>query len=185
MQTRRGSRDSFSRARGREKRILVLSVILTRGLGCLVSFGDAKEAGLEPTLWALRLLQSVALPPALEIKSPVFTAFQVAVVRRAVWRASLPDGEPGILRVSLQAGEGRGSSVKAKSSSKAALRGCRDGTVGTAASWPGICLSEQLSRVGIYAGPASVQSSACPPQTSFAAVPGAPSWSLGAARHRS
>lgn len=42
---------------GREKKILVLSVTLTRGLGCLVSFGDAKEAGPELTLWALRLLQ--------------------------------------------------------------------------------------------------------------------------------
>ena len=56
MQTKRGSRDSFSRGRGREKKILALSVTLTKGLGCLVSFGDAKEAGLEPTLWALRLL---------------------------------------------------------------------------------------------------------------------------------
>lgn len=74
--------------------------------------------------------------------------------------------------MSLQAGEGRGSSVKAKSYSKAALRGCRDGAVGTATSWPGGCLSKQLSRVGIYAGPASVRSSACPPQTSFAAVLG-------------
>lgn len=89
MQTKRGSRDSFSRGRAREKKILALSVTLTRGLGCLVSFGDAKEAGLEPTLWALRLLQSVALPPVVEIKSPIFTEFQVAVVRRGCMEGKL------------------------------------------------------------------------------------------------
>lgn len=43
----------------------------------------------------------------------------------------------------------------------------------------------RLSRGGICAGPAAARSSACPPQTSCAAGPDAPSWSPGAARRRS
>lgn len=92
----------------------------------------------------------------------------------------------------LQAGEGRGSCVKAKSSSKQpcpSLLACVGAEIGlweTATPWSGIFFPEhgpwgtrpalqwpwpeQLSRAGICAGHASVQSSACLPRTSFAAV---------------
>lgn len=84
---------------GRENKILVLSVTLTRGLGCLVSFGEALRL-LQPGLATSR--GSKNLPPSLRSKWLLSGG--------AAWRANLPDGEPGVLGVSLQAGEGRGSS---------------------------------------------------------------------------
>lgn len=81
--------------------------------------------------------------------------------------------------------ESRGCSLKVKCSHWAASAAPEPASPGVLAGSPPSAHCQHTSRAGICAGPASARSSACPPRTSSEAVLGAPSWSHGAARHRS
>lgn len=168
---------------------------------CLVSCSElcAEEAGPGLGLWSLSWL-----PACVEINlSSLHSNGSVACRDFMEGNRVRADGRSGFPGISLQARGGRGSSLEAKCCCCPALPAC----VGVemelwdtaVASGPGICFPkhgprgsrparqrpQQLSRAGTCAGRASVQSSACPPRTSCEAVLGAPSWTLGAARHRS